>query len=417
MKLASQQIQAVDAIHQWRTHSASQVFRLFGYAGSGKSGSLTSTIQTPNGPTLMRDVQLGQEVFGSDGNPTKVTGIFPQGPLQAYRVTFRDGFSTECSADHLWAVWTTKLKQNKRPPKILTTQEIVGTKLRFTSGIYRFSIPLCNPVAYSYKKHPIPPYTLGACLGDGTALGRTPTLILSDEQIIQRVSTELPEYVITHTVASGCVQYRLTWPKEHRKNPLSQAFRELGLNILAKDKFIPNDYLRGSITQRWELLKGLMDTDGSCRKNRTSFSTTSEKLADNICTLVQSLGGIAIKQVRDRRSEEKSIEYHINVKTFKNPFHIQSKAKNWKLSWKNPPSRAIISIEPTEVKEHQCISVSANDNLYLADHFIVTHNTTMAKYIAESCKIPMFGAYTGKASHVLRQKGCEAYTIDRKSVV
>ncbi|MHC4215855.1 MAG: AAA family ATPase, partial [Planctomycetota bacterium] len=40
-----------------------------------------------------------------------------------------------------------------------------------------------------------------------------------------------------------------------------------------------------------------------------------------------------------------------------------------------------------------------------------TGKTTLAKYVAEACRLPLFCAFTGKAAHVLRQKGCEAVTI------
>lgn len=40
-----------------------------------------------------------------------------------------------------------------------------------------------------------------------------------------------------------------------------------------------------------------------------------------------------------------------------------------------------------------------------------TGKTTLAKYIAQDCRLPLFCAFTGKAAYVLRQKGCEAYTI------
>lgn len=406
MELSREQRDAVDAIARWMK-TDQQVFRLFGYAGTGKAEALSTSLQTPFGPKLMRDIQIGDQIFGASGQPVTVTGVFPQGKLQSYRVTFRDGVSIDCSEDHLWAVWTTKLRQNKKSPKILTTREIINIGVKFNSGAYRFFIPLCNPVHYTEKELPIPPYTLGAFLGDGTDLGRTPSLIISDDEIISRVAKELSEYVITKTKRISCVCYRLTYPKEYHKNPLAHSFQSLRLNVLAKDKFIPTQYLQGSVKQRWDLLRGLMDTDGSCKNNRTSFSTKSEKLANNICTLVQSLGGTAIKHVYDRK--EKSIEYSINIKTFETPFFINSKARNWKLSWKNPPSRAIISIVPTEIKEHQCISVSAEDGLYLTNHFVVTHNTTLAKHVAEGSTL--FCAFTGKAAYVLRQKGCEAYTI------
>ncbi|MFW6273193.1 MAG: AAA family ATPase, partial [bacterium] len=66
-----------------------------------------------------------------------------------------------------------------------------------------------------------------------------------------------------------------------------------------------------------------------------------------------------------------------------NPFKLKRKADNWKFSWKNPPSRHIHSIKTCRLVEHVCISVSANDNLYLTDNYIVTHNTTIIKKVLD----------------------------------
>jgi hypothetical protein len=67
-----------------------------------------------------------------------------------------------------------------------------------------------------------------------------------------------------------------------------------------------------------------------------------------------------------------------------NPFSLQRKADKWKLSKKNPPSRYITNIELLEEQEEQlCIMVDNKDHLYLTDNFIVTHNTTLLRAIAD----------------------------------
>ena len=72
----------------------------------------------------------------------------------------------------------------------------------------------------------------------------------------------------------------------------------------SENKFIPKTYKYSSVNSRLEILKGLMDTDGSCKVSRkgcfegTEFSTISEKLCDDVIEIVNSLGGIARKKSR-----------------------------------------------------------------------------------------------------------------------
>src|SRR5262249_54623813 len=83
------------------------------------------------------------------------------------------------------------------------------------------------------------------------------------------------------------------------RNPLSVALRELHLaGTVSSTKFIPEAYLYNSADVRIALLQGLLDTDGgpvtqSGRNCRIQYSTTSERLKDDVVFLVRSLGGVA----------------------------------------------------------------------------------------------------------------------------
>lgn len=148
------------------------------------------------------------------------------------------------------------------------------------------------------------------------------------------------------------------------------------LEILSKDKFIPKEYLQGSVNQRLDLLRGLMDTDGSCIKNRTIFHTTSVLLVKDIMELVQSLGGIAIPHMYNRTDDAKTIEFQVNIRTEFCPFSEQSyKIKDWNRNKSFQTTRYIKSVEYIGDFEQQCIKVSSLDHLYLTDSYIVTHNT------------------------------------------
>lgn len=75
--------------------------------GTGKAQPLSTKIPTPtpNGYTLMGDLNVGDYVFGSNGEPIKITEIYPQGKKDIYQITFSDGRISECAIDHLWNVY------------------------------------------------------------------------------------------------------------------------------------------------------------------------------------------------------------------------------------------------------------------------------------------------------------------------
>jgi exodeoxyribonuclease-5 len=152
-----------------------------------------------------------------------------------------------------------------------------------------------------------------------------------------------------------------------------------------------------------------MDTDGSCCENRTSYSTKSAQLAQDVVELVQSLGGTAISKHYAPRDE-----WNVNVKTFHNPFKLPRKANRWSFSEKNPPSRYIVDITPTRVCDHVCIKVAAKDGLFLTKDYIVTHNSTCLKVLSDRIGPPVFLAPTGKAAlRMTELTGIQASTIHR----
>ena len=410
MEWTAKQQGAINAVQSWLLEGApGGVYRLFGFAGTGKALRFDQHVQTPTGPTRIQDVAVGDRVYGADGRLTSVIGVYPQGKRQSYRITFRDRTTVECDAEHLWVVQTHKLRSNGRRTKTMTLREIMDAGLRFSSGSYKFYMPLCSPVQYEERRFLIHPYILGALVGDGTMMGQVPSLCLPDEKqpIADRVSDLLPDWAkLTFSRKLGCNQHRITDPRHYHQNEIRDELVAMELDCKSPDRFVPHRYMLGSVDQRWELLRGLMDTDGSCVRNRTSYTTSSERLADDVVTLVQSLGGTAIKKRYNRA--QRGVEFHINVKVFdRNPFYLPRKADRWSPSTKNGPSRAIVSVVPTDIADHVCIKVAADDGLFLTNGFVVTHNTTIAKTIAERVSGEVvFATFTGKAALVLNSKGC-----------
>lgn len=356
----------------------------------GRSQPLDALVLTPIGYKLMGEIKDGDYVIGSNGLPVKVIGIYPQGNLDVYRVTFTDGVSVECSADHLWSTTNIYERRHNKGNSVKTTAEI-AKKIK-QSHAYNHQIPISFPVQLEEKELPIDPYVVGALLGDG-CLHETAsiTLTTSDDQIVKEVSRRLPDGIrltlCKDKNSDRSPQYRVVSCETN--NCLRDSMRKFGLlGSISKCKFVPNDYRFASKAQRLELLRGLMDTDGCCfvqknRKPRVQYYSISKQLAKDVAHLVHTLGGVA--SVRERKFSQKDNHFYKNklikhnenvwiveIRMVENPFNLTRKANKFVPS---KPIRAIKCIEKIGRKACQCIKVDSPDHLYLTENCIVTHNT------------------------------------------
>ncbi len=354
--------------------------------GLGKEQSVDTKVVTPTGWRRMGDLVVGDYVIGSQGTPVKVTGVFPQGVKPSYKVTFRDGASVECGLDHLWLVMSGNRQKRGMPPVVKTLKELVGAKLLGKDGNPKWRIPLVKPIQFAPREYMLSPYTMGVLLGDGSLHGTSPQLTVGhgEEEIVNRIAPTLPDgYTLNARTkpSVGCTQYLLArkgkcWGAS--PSIIIKELKRLNLRVHGKLKFIPEEYLLGSVEQRLDLLRGLMDSDGSCVKNRSMFHNKTLQLIKDAQQLVWSLGGTAIIHAYDRA--DKGIEYQLNVKMFVCPFYLKRKVDQWSLpkGRAHRPSRYMRSVEYVGDKEQVCISVDAEDGLYVTEDYIVTHNTVQA---------------------------------------
>lgn len=373
----------------------------------GRAQTLDSLLLTPTGWRRMGDIEMGDSVIGSDGKPTKVVGVFPQGRKKVFRITMTDGSSTIACAEHLWQVKTMEDKRRNKSPRVLETQEMMGNFRR--NHQYRYEIPVLSaPVEFPAQPAPLDPYALGLLLGDGCISGKTsPTFATTDAELVSSLNFAFADLDLNIRRKSA-IDYVLVNPlagKGGNKfdpicNPLTQMLRELNLSgTYSATKFIPENYLYNSAEVRIALLQGLLDTDGGPvpqegRSCRIQYTTTSEQLKEDVMFLVRSLGGVAYWRKRQAEGRKpgfahgRPIPYRadayildIRLPSTISPFRLRRKAAIYEEFGGGHPMRFIKNIEFVGEQETQCISVAALDSLYVTDDFILTHNTLSDAFI------------------------------------
>lgn len=356
--------------------------------GLGKAQPLSAKIATPNGFVKMGDLRIGSKIFGKNGLIYVVEAIYTQGIRSVYEVTFNDGSSTKCDLEHLWTVRDVNRRRRGKGWTVKTLYELMASGLlckqntkREASGrkpVLKWEIPICEPVKYTEKEYVIHPYIMGMLLGDGCLTGEICISIPDfQKESIERIQNYLPENLkLSVNTCPDCPQYYITQTGTTHKNPFKREIERLGLSVLCGKLHIPSEYLMGSVEQRIDLLRGLMDADGSAKDNRITFHTCSDKLASGVKELVESLGGNVIMRYYDRSHENKSNEWQVNIRLNICPFYLTDKVKNW--NTRKHITRYISNIKHVGEEPVQCIKVTAPDHLYLTDGYIVTHNTGQA---------------------------------------
>jgi intein/homing endonuclease len=370
--------------------------------GLGKALTLDSDVLTPSGWKMMGDIRIGDKVVGRNGNSTKVVGVYPQGEKKIYRVTFSDGASVDCCDEHLWSVNTPTRINRGCPFLTMTLGEIMQSGLTRKNGKngnrWNWYIPMVDPVEFKKTTLPIHPYVLGVLLGDGSLTKNRLSFTSADPEIVGRIAGLMGN---DWHVRKCCGKYAYEVCRTSIvPNDKTHAYlRYAGVKGKRSfEKFVPKEFLFSSVEDRLELLRGLMDTDGTVSKGKrgdaAQFCTTSDKLRDDVVFLCRSLGGVAMVSSKDNpfyydknRKKvfcRKAWIVTIALPSRVCPFWLSRKASIYpNIRAKYKPTRAIVKVEPIGVKPAQCLRVDAEDHLFVVKDFVVTHNSLQC--IATAC--------------------------------
>lgn len=358
---------------------------LAGAAGSGKAQPLDSLIRVPGGWKKMGEMAIGSEVIAKDGTVSKVVGVYPQGKKDIYRVTFADGRTAECCADHLWKAYVPR-RRDYQHSAIYTTTELIS--LLDEGNGRRIRVDLVEPEKQEDIELPIDPYLLGVLLGDGCFRSLTPSITNPDREIFDEIEKVLPHGIkLVQRAGDRCLTYGLV---RKEGSPVSEIVSFLKAANLAGfysyEKHIPDVFLNASHAQRMALIQGLMDTDGtSCTAGGVSFCTTSQALANGFVYLIRSVGGIARTSNKqpvytysgERKQGRPAFIINIRHPDPSSLFRLERKRSRvmGKNQYSDNLKLRIEKIEKVREAEAQCIAIDHPEHLYVTDNFVVTHNT------------------------------------------
>ena len=344
--------------------------------GKGKAIPYSTIVYTPDGYKKWEDIHIGSKLYGDDGIPTTVKEVYEQGEIPIYKVTFKDNREAFVSKDHLWTVKYGKSLRTVNTKWILENgfgNRIVKGKVHCPIENKCF-VPINKSILIEEKQVPMDPYILGLSLGDGCIRYSTSNGILfsSHPNDIIEYKTLINRNIRNYKNNNWFIEY----PNA------KQIFKDLDLfDKSTADKFIPDIYKYNSEHIRLEILRGLMDTDGSVYKNGIEFMSKSKQLAEDVLWIARSLGikgRITSKFVsyKGERREYFRVKLITSKVIFKLPRKV-NRIQNRETSFlKNQEEFvAITDISYSHNEKAKCVVVDNDSHLFLMNDFIVTHNS------------------------------------------
>lgn len=326
---------------------------LFGGAGGGgKMQDVDAPILSTRGWTTIGDLEVGDEVFDHDGEPTRILWKSPVEVRKTYLVTMTDGEQILSADTHLWNVaserereryrrtdprWqaqrratrasrgrtpaaaalvpdgrargtaqaavetnartATEAREKRERPSVwdyttmMTTEQVVALQ---ASERGRVAIPNGGPIRTGGSwRSEVPAYTLGAWLGDG---GAADGFIYTCEADREALTRELEADGWTVQVSNTRLGAGSGRTQDFHALKLTRAGRTLRQVLHAEgllgNKHVPDWVHSAPHADRQAFLGGFCDTDGyvCATRGRVEFCLAREDMVRDVWSLFWSIG-------------------------------------------------------------------------------------------------------------------------------
>lgn len=392
--------------------------------GSGKAHPYNEFVYTPEGLKRWGDIKIGDTLYGDDGLTTKVIDIPFDGVSPVYEVTLASGEKVRCSKGHLWRVRS----HIKKKELVISTKELIGlykrrrkVSDRNPKGVeYDCTIPLSKGVDYPYRKTKVEPYVFGLLLGNGSF--RIPnckdkTYFTAPDDDFEVYKEYIPYKWIKYSNTK--FGYNLNVPG------FGDILKEYGLFYKkSEDKFIPDEYKFNSREVRINILKGILDSDGTVYNKRGSIdlALSSKRLIEDVRWILASLGinysKIRVKHTFYKNKDGVRIDcldsYRISIFSEIELFNLPRKLSLWNQRSLTNYGRSkytgtkIVDIQYLGEQKAKCVTIDNDSHCYLINNFIVTHNS----FLGASLLAKRF--ILGESYEVNRKVQCVVTASERK---
>lgn len=317
----------------------------------GHALALDTEVPTPHGFKTVESLKVGDEVFADDGSVTVVTAKSPVFTDHECFVATVGDQEIIVDAEHLWTLDASTL--NALGERTVRSTAYLS-KLR-QNDFCGFRLVDNLPVHYAEKELIVEPYLLGLWLGDGLSEDGRIACEAGDK-------TELMGYI-----GEACNPTKN--PNRFSVIGLAASLRDL--SVLG-DKHVPEIYKRGSIDQRWALIQGLMDSDGSVTKEGDcAFHNTNYGLIQAVREILFSLGVKNTVYAVPMRGLMTRPAWRVH---FKNDRAFRLRRK--KLRAKSSKKHRRVKFNATTRVPTQCITIAHPSKTFLVTRsYVPTHNS------------------------------------------
>ena len=357
---------------------------------------IDTKIPTSKGFKLLRNIEIGDRIFGSDGKQIEIIETTNDIIKDIYRVTFNDGRFSFADEEHLWMLigkahdkdrfFLSKIKGFKEKYKYFSEKRFINQTHRDCNR-YRYRIPaISSPVEYDNCKELIDPYVMGAFIGSRMVIRNSLSMKSKDDYVPYLIASKY-QFSIKKSENKDIYKF-YEYGTSVSSTHFFLNFSKMMVNTDIKLRRIPDSYLFNNVETRMQLLRGIMDNAGSItfKGNKYAVDLTfhAETLLTQVKELVMGLGfnaNYVTKPLDDEGWELNNVGLRFSVPNkFKEEMFTHPIKKKIAIETRNMIERKIYShliIKDVEfVGEKKCrgIKVNSRDGLYLTNDFIVIHN-------------------------------------------
>ena len=342
--------------------------------------------------TNIENIKLGDYVIGADGNKKEVLRMF-HGHCDMYEICPKNNKrSITVTPDHILPIKSSDNKKNGYTKGNAEKIEFISVRDYIEKSKY---YKHCSKIFHNDKEIHIndidpetllSPYFIGLYLGDGSSKQCQMTTMDKEIEDETKIQAALFDCRVSHKGISLTISKK---SKKFAKNPIFEEFKKLGLNfgniengLKCHQRFVPKKLFNSTINFRYELLAGLLDSDGHLNddKHYFEFVSKSKQLSLDVENLAISLG--LVTTVKEKYNKKYSTTYYQVVilgNTEKIPTRIPRKKAEPRNKIKlngtknNDPYRTSFNVIKSQHSKYYGIEVT--DHLYITNSGMITHNS------------------------------------------